>query len=32
VFGKRARATFKAVAPRVTAFLDHWKLGRAVRK
>jgi hypothetical protein len=28
VFGKRARATFKAVAPRVSAFLDYKQLGK----
>jgi hypothetical protein len=28
VFGKRARAPFKAVAPRVSAFLDYKQLGK----
>jgi hypothetical protein len=28
VFGKRARASFKAVAPRVSAFLDYQQLGK----
>jgi hypothetical protein len=28
VFGKRARATFKAVAPRVSAFLNYKQLGK----
>jgi hypothetical protein len=28
VFGKRARTTFKAVAPRVSAFLDYKQLGK----
>ena len=28
VFGKRARGTFKAIAPRVSAFLDYKQLGK----